>query len=682
MSGSLPVYNPPQQQNPLVTLGQMAGGVTQLRDFQAKQATADAYQASIDPNTGAFDQGKFNALIGSTPQGAWNAGPTMQQSGQAQYAEGAGQTAQINAKIAQLQGISGYMTPLFQQTLGPNPTPVTGQQVLDATNQAAAAGLATPEMVANVRKQVASLGPNGDATNLVRGAMFATQTGTEQLRALAPPSQPVNLGGSVGFVQTSPLGVGYNAPPGTNIGTTLTPEGVMAAGIVYPATADDVKAGRASAVGADVHVSGADVIARFGLNGMLPPGARVDTAGPGGGRGGGVVGADGKLVGPANPPRLLKVPAQPGSAAPAPPGTSEAPPLPTPPVPPAGAAPTAPSVGAAPVVSTSPTLRGPGSPVPPAPLAPQPGQVWNPNNPVGTSTVPPRAQAPTGGPRSASLQGGTQVASANALAPNVGAPSAPSPLVPSDVNAIMAGINRTQGTPTQGTQVASTFSVGPGTEQVQSYKTSADKLAADNVAAANFQNTQFPYIQALKTYGEGTTTGPTTDFWNQVAGTIRTPLAKLGVDVSALNDNTQRQDALGKWLANIQSGNPLSGRSDAELAQVLKGSASTHINETTGADMVKAGLSLQRMSVAANREWNNNPALQQQYGTYLNYLANYNSTIDPRAFAVDMYNPQQIARLRSQLQKGSEADAQRFEASLALARRNGMIGGAGSQAMP
>ena len=84
MIGSIPVYQQPQQQNPLTTLGQMSQGITQMRDYQAKQATADAYQQSIDPQTGAFDQGKFNALIGSTPQGAWNAGQTMQQSGAAQ----------------------------------------------------------------------------------------------------------------------------------------------------------------------------------------------------------------------------------------------------------------------------------------------------------------------------------------------------------------------------------------------------------------------------------------------------------------------------------------------------------------------------------------------------------------------------------------------------------------------
>jgi hypothetical protein len=65
-----------------------------LRDQQARQATADAYRQSIDPN-GNFDQGKFNALLVKGP-GAWNAGPAMQQQGQAQSAQVNAQTAQID----------------------------------------------------------------------------------------------------------------------------------------------------------------------------------------------------------------------------------------------------------------------------------------------------------------------------------------------------------------------------------------------------------------------------------------------------------------------------------------------------------------------------------------------------------------------------------------------------------
>ena len=343
---------------------------------------------------------------------------------------------------------------------------------------------------------------------------------------------------------------------------------------------------------------------------------------PGGSTGGGpaiVRGSTGNPVSPANPPRLLNVPGQAPAAAPAAP--------------------------AAPAPATGP--RGDISPDP--------------------------------------LAGGVQVASANPLqVPETGAPGQPNPLVPGDVAAIEEGRAQARATPRPpGTQTAwNTIATGAGAEEVQTNKASADRLAGDRLEATQFQQTQFPYVQALKNYGEGTKTGPGTDFWNQVAGSIRTPLAKLGMNIGPLSDTTERVDALGKWLANIQSGNPISAKSDAMLAQTLKGSASTHINEVAGEDQVKAGMTLLRMKTAAVNEFVNNPALQRQYGTYLNFLQNFNNTIDPRAFSVDMYNDAQKARLRAQLQSGTEEDAKRFKSTLDLARRNGMISGAGSQAMP
>jgi hypothetical protein len=216
-------------------------------------------------------------------------------------------------------------------------------------------------------------------------------------------------------------------------------------------------------------------------------------------------------------------------------------------------------------------------------------------------------------------------------------------------------MNRARATPAPGTQTAAAFSFGPSKEEAATIDASAAKLAADDLAATNYQSNQFPYVQALKAYGEGTTTGPGADFYNLVGGAIRTPLAKLGINVGPLSSATERADTLGKWLAALQSGNPLSGKSDAELAQVLKGSASTHINEVAGEDMVKAGQTLLRMNVAANREWHQlSPQDQAQYGTYLGFLRNFNQTID--RFSV-VCSTIVRRRLLAQLTSGGEASA-------------------------
>jgi hypothetical protein len=182
-------------------------GLQAYRDQQAQLATSQAYQQSINPQTGALDQGKFNALLASTPQGAWNIGPAMQQAGQAQTAQGQGQQQQIQAKMLQMQGISAYMTPLIQKVQAGQP--VSGQDVLGAAQSAADAGFVTPEMQANVQKQVASLGPNGDASNIVRGAFFTTNASLQQLQAASPNLQPYNFGGYTGFPNLRPGTPGY-----------------------------------------------------------------------------------------------------------------------------------------------------------------------------------------------------------------------------------------------------------------------------------------------------------------------------------------------------------------------------------------------------------------------------------------------------------------------------------------
>ena len=69
-------------------------GLNALRDQQAKQASADAYRQSINPD-GTINTPKYNALIASGP-GAWNAGPLMEQQGRAAGAQAEAGSAQAD----------------------------------------------------------------------------------------------------------------------------------------------------------------------------------------------------------------------------------------------------------------------------------------------------------------------------------------------------------------------------------------------------------------------------------------------------------------------------------------------------------------------------------------------------------------------------------------------------------
>jgi hypothetical protein len=618
-----PQFNPLAAQNSAV---QAASAMYGIREKQAQQAWGDILQQATDEN-GNVDYQKAQRLAAGTPAASMGMMSALKD------------TSALRG--SQINNTAGHMALLgtAAMTVARDPRDANVHAAFD--NLAAhgvpreeiererARWLAMPE--AERQQNAFRIGlTNLSGLQRVLGLTTTTNVGGQEVPVTTVQPQPGLPGGATVQGQGS---VDRTVDPGSLTGFTTR-----------LATEEDERAGLGKA-GTTIYTPTPDMITRGGYGKLLPPGVRGGCAAPGAP---GVVTRDGQVVSPANPPRLLRVP----GAAPTPAAPGAAP----------GAAPAAP----APTGNTGfgAAIGTPGAlPVPPVP-----------------PSVPP--PVPGAGPRSA-LEGGVPVASVNALAPGVGAPSAPSPAVAGDVNAMLAGMEQARAAPRGGPQVAgASFTLGgPGYDEQATSKASAERLAADRLFAADYHSTQLPFTQALKNYGEGTVTGPGADFWTSVAGHIRTPLAKLGVPVGPLDDAVQRADSLKKWLANIQSSNPLAARSDAMLAQSMKGSAGTTINDLSGEDMVKVGVALNRMRLAPSQAWDAlSPEERAQHGNYLRFVGKYSSDLDPRAFAVDLYNPTQIKHLREQISKGSEEDARRFKSSLDLVRRLNL--GGSSQAMP
>jgi hypothetical protein len=86
-----------------------------------------------------------------------------------------------------------------------------------------------------------------------------------------------------------------------------------------------------------------------------------------------------------------------------------------------------------------------------------------------------------------------------------------------------------------------------------------------------------------------------------------------------------------------------------------------------------------RMAATASSEWHSMPPLERaKYGYYYsNFLREFNRTVDPRAFAWDLYNPAQRQTLIDDLaaHRGDPSYAHRLLDSVNLARRNGFIPG-------
>lgn len=204
--------NPP---NPFETLGTMANSLTAARQFQADQAVANAYRQSVDPVTGAFDQGKFNALASQGP-GAWKFGDTMRSAGTGFQAEGLGTQADVQAKTAQLDAISRMMYPLYKQALT-GPVPVANAQA--ALDQAHQMGLVNDQQYQQYSSTLKTM-PNGDAAPFIIGANEGNQAartlaqGNVQLPDVGPGYQPVQTG------------IGAAPAPGGLVPKALSPESI------------------------------------------------------------------------------------------------------------------------------------------------------------------------------------------------------------------------------------------------------------------------------------------------------------------------------------------------------------------------------------------------------------------------------------------------------------------------
>jgi hypothetical protein len=612
-----PQFNPLAAQNSAV---QAASAMYGIREKQAQQAWGDILQQATDEN-GNVDYQKAQRLAAGTPAASMGMMSALKD------------TSALRG--SQINNTAGHMALLgtAAMTVARDPRDANVHAAFD--NLAAhgvpreeiererARWLAMPE--AERQQNAFRIGlTNLSGLQRVLGLTTTTNVGGQEVPVTTVQPQPGLPGGATVQGQGS---VDRTVDPGSLTGFTTR-----------LATEEDERAGLGKA-GTTIYTPTPDMITRGGYGKLLPPAARGGGAAPGAP---GVVTRDGQVVSPANPPRLLRVP---------------------------GAAPTPAAPGATPGA---------------APAAPAPTGNTGFGAAIGTPGALPTPPVPPPGPRSA-LEGGVPVASVNALAPGLGAPSAPGPAVAGDVNAMLAGMDQARAAPRGGSsQVAgASFTLGgPGYEEKATSEASAARLAADRLAAADYHATQFPYVQALKEYGAGMKTGAGSDFWTSLGSYVRTPFAKIGVEVGSLNDAVQRAESLKKWLANIQTSNQAGSRSDAALAQVLHGSASTSINDLSGEDMVKAGFALNRMKIAGSKAWDvMTPQEQAQHGNYLKWLGKYSSDLDPRAFAIDMYNPNQIKNLREQLKTGGEANVLRFERSLKMARDLKLVD-VGTQGMP
>src|SRR5215469_5967165 len=206
------LMNPP---NPFATAGQSAQGLNALMQLRADRAAQDAYQQSIDPQTGQFDIQGFNARLSQIPGGTFHMGQTMQESGRGLAEQGQGVQQDWQGRLDQLGAQSLFLQPLVQKAV--NNQAVTAKEIQDMV-AGMPSGLVSPQ----VKAQVSQL-TDENARGWLLGAAYANQHATNVAQSFLPgyASQPQG-GYNLGF-NPNPRSPGFNAPYGVTP-QTLTPE--------------------------------------------------------------------------------------------------------------------------------------------------------------------------------------------------------------------------------------------------------------------------------------------------------------------------------------------------------------------------------------------------------------------------------------------------------------------------
>ena len=385
------------------------------------------------------------------------------------------------------------------------------------------------------------------------------------------------------------------------------------------------------------------------------------------------------------------VPGTPPGAAPAP--VPPAAPLPTGYQPrPTGAPPAAPTP-AAPAAPAGVVTGNPATPqAVPAPPGGPPGASTAPYTGPGMGGVLP-APAPRPG---ASLQGGVPVASVNALQPNVGPAAPPSPAVPGDVAAIMAGMQR-GGAPVAGTAAAGPaaqapqggFGTGVGTYGgaapgappaaptdvrppvytsapsgfSEEQTASAEHAGAARAKTAGYQRDIQPIEGAITALG-GADTGRGGELLNNIRANIQdiTPSFLQRMLPTTLTDPKARQayEEANKYLTGMQLQAPGGARSDAGTAAAGAASPSVHISNTAAREVALAILAQRRLEQAGTLLFNQSG---KSVGEFDRHMGAWNTQVDPRAFVVDKMSPDERAAYVKDLGGVGSPAYQRFKSS-------------------
>lgn len=213
--------------------------------------------------------------------------------------------------------------------------------------------------------------------------------------------------------------------------------------------------------------------------------------------------------------------------------------------------------------------------------------------------------------------------------------------------------------------------IGPMTSQTPMFEEGKRMLAADQQEASQRAMRVKPAAQALQLMQQpGMLSGPLSEQFTQGAAALKT----FGLIPSDMNDPIAIRQEVAKKLAQYVSGNPVGQRSDS--AQVLAEASSPNPKTQTLPALIKLtkdAIILDRVQAAMP-----NAFKDKDLSTYGKFKAAFPSSIDERAFGLDMEKDQGkilVDKMAARLKNNSkDREATKFFNSLRIAKEQGFYG--------
>lgn len=196
-------------------------------------------------------------------------------------------------------------------------------------------------------------------------------------------------------------------------------------------------------------------------------------------------------------------------------------------------------------------------------------------------------------------------------------------------------------------------------------KASGGLVAREYEDAANYRRQVMPLEQAIPALSKlGTTgTGPGTDEVNKIKSFLQSAGAGqlLGIDPDKIKNFDEAKKYLTDWVMATGS----TGTND-KLAAAFASNANVGISNAAAKDVAKTALALRRMKHAQVAEFAQTGLPD---GEYSRWALKFNREQDPRAYGFDLMTRDAAGKF---LKSMSAEDRKRFDASLAVAERNGL----------